>query len=114
MIKRDVVALYLGLRDPRLPWPVKLLSGLIVAYALSPIDLIPDFTPVIGYLDDVILLPLAILGVVHLIDRKLMAEWRRAAEAIVERPVSRIGAVLVVTLWLALLGWVLWLMWPRH
>lgn len=69
-IKRDVVALWLAARDPRVPVAAKIVSGIVAAYALSPIDLIPDFIPVIGYLDDVILVPLGILLAIRLIDRK--------------------------------------------
>ena len=68
-LKRDSIALYFAARDPRVPWHVKTLAGLIAVYALSPIDLIPDFVPVLGYLDELILLPLAIAGIVRLVFR---------------------------------------------
>ena len=78
-LKRDAVALYLAARDPRVPWPVKALAGLIAVYALSPIDLIPDFLPVLGYVDELILLPLAIAGVMRLIEPGILAEHRAGA-----------------------------------
>jgi uncharacterized membrane protein YkvA (DUF1232 family) len=100
-VKRDVFALYLGLRDPRVPWAAKALAGLVVAYAVSPIDLIPDFVPVLGYLDDVILLPLGILLVVALIPRPVMDDLRRQAAARLDAklPRSTTAAVVIVALW---------------
>lgn len=76
-IKRDVHALYLAARDPRTPWYAKVLAVCVAGYALSPIDLIPDFIPVVGYLDDAILVPLGILAVVKMIPPEVMAEHRR-------------------------------------
>ena len=111
IIKRDAVALYLATRDPRVPWYAKALAALIAAYALSPIDLIPDFIPVLGYLDELILLPLAIMGVVRLIDPAVMAEHRGRAVQLSERPKSKFGAALIVGTWIfavALVAW--WLM----
>lgn len=99
-VKRDAVALMLAARDPRVPWPVKLLAAAIAAYALSPIDLIPDVIPVIGYLDELILLPIAMWLTVRLIPAELMAELRTSAATIAERPVSRLGAAFIVTIWL--------------
>jgi uncharacterized membrane protein YkvA (DUF1232 family) len=110
-VKHDVVALWLAARDPRTPWYAKA-AACIAAYALSPIDLIPDFIPVLGYLDDVVLLPLAILLVVKLIPPEVMAEHRAAAAASEGRPVSRAGAVAVVALWLAGAVLIAWLLWP--
>ncbi|MEP9389976.1 YkvA family protein [Mesorhizobium sp. KR9-304] len=78
-IKRDVHAVYLAARDPRTPWYAKALALCIAGYALSPIDLIPDFIPVLGYLDDAIIVPLGILAVVKMIPPELMAEHRAAA-----------------------------------
>jgi uncharacterized membrane protein YkvA (DUF1232 family) len=86
VIKRDVHALYLASRDPRVPWYAKALAVAVAAYALSPIDLIPDFIPVLGYLDDLILLPLGILLVVWLIPPEIMAEHRELAAASQEHP----------------------------
>jgi uncharacterized membrane protein YkvA (DUF1232 family) len=78
-VKRDVVALYLAARDPRTPLVAKLAAAAVAAYALSPIDLIPDFIPVLGYLDDLVVVPLGILLVVSLIPPELMAEFRHEA-----------------------------------
>ena len=99
-VKRDVLALWLAGRDSRTPRLAKVLAVAVAAYALSPIDLIPDFVPVLGYLDDVVIVPLGILAVVRLIPPALMAEFRAAA-ALRERPVSRTAAVAIVTAWLA-------------
>ncbi len=112
-IKRDVVALWIAARDPRIPWYAKALCATVAAYALSPIDLIPDFVPVIGYLDDLILVPLGILLAVRLVPADLMVEFRAAADARAARPVSRIAAAVIVTLWVACAVWALWTWWPR-
>ena len=106
-IKRDVLAVYLAARDPRTPWPVRLLAMAVAAYALSPIDLIPDFIPVLGYLDDLLIVPLGILLVVRLIPPELLAEHRAAAARRSARPVSAAAAALMVGLWLAA-GVLLW------
>ena len=99
-VKRDVLALYLAARDPRVPWYAKALAALVAAYALSPIDIIPDFIPVLGYLDDLILLPLGIAAVVRLIPDEVMADLRtQAEERILTRPRSWVGASVVVLLW---------------
>ena len=111
-IRRDVHALYLAARDPRTPWYAKALALAIAAYALSPIDLIPDFIPVLGYLDEAILLPLAIALAVRLVPADVMAEHRAAAARAEGRPVSRAGAAAVVTLWLAAAGSLVWWFWP--
>lgn len=111
-LRRDVVALWLAARDPRVPWPAKAVCAVVAAYALSPIDLIPDAIPVLGYLDDLILVPLGILLAQRLIPAPLMAELRAAADLRVERPVSRIAAVVIVGLWIAATALVLALLWP--
>src|SRR6266480_6223858 len=87
-LKRDVHAVYLAGRDPRVPWHAKALAVAVAGYALSPIDLIPDFIPVLGYLDDLIIVPFGILLVVRLIPSEIMAEHRELAEAAQKRPVS--------------------------
>jgi uncharacterized membrane protein YkvA (DUF1232 family) len=112
-IRRDAVALYLCTRDPRVPWHAKVLAAVIAAYALSPIDLIPDFIPVLGYLDEVILLPLAMAGVMRLIDPAVMAEHRAAATRIAERPVSKSGAALTLAVWAGVAALLVWQFWPR-
>lgn len=103
-LRRDGFALYLALRHPQTPWYAKLAAAGVVAYALSPIDLIPDFIPVVGYLDDLILLPLAIVIVRRLIPASVMAECREQADSRLDRPVSRIGAALIIGLWIAAIG----------
>lgn len=111
--KREVVALWIAARDPRVPWYAKALCAAIAAYALSPIDLIPDFIPVLGYLDDLILLPLGILLAIRLIPADLMAEFRARAHARAERPTSRVAAAVIVGLWVASAALLLWAFWPR-
>ena len=111
-IKKDVVALYIAARDPRVPWYVKLAAAAIAAYALSPIDLIPDFIPVLGYLDEVIILPVAIALVIKMIPAPLLTEFREEAQKRAERPTSRVGALVIVAIWVAALALTLWVFWP--
>ena len=103
-IQRDAHALYMAARDPRTPWYAKALALAIAAYAFSPIDLIPDVIPILGLVDDLILLPLAIVFVLRLIPADVMAESRAAAAAAADRPVSRSAAVLIVFVWLTAIG----------
>ena len=100
-IKRDVHAVWLAARDPRTPWFAKALALVIAAYAVSPIDLIPDFIPVLGYLDDLVIVPLGILLVVRLIPPEVMEEYRESAAKAAERPVSRLAAGVVIAAWIA-------------
>lgn len=104
-LKRDTYVLYLAARDPRTPWYAKLLAGAVVAYALSPFDLIPDFIPVLGYLDDLIIVPMGIALVLRLIPAEVLADCRERAQARGARPVSRVGAVFIVAVWLLIAGW---------
>jgi uncharacterized membrane protein YkvA (DUF1232 family) len=99
-LKRDVAAIALAVRDPRVPWYAKVVGACVVAYALSPIDLIPDFVPVLGYLDDLVLVPLGLMLVLRLIPADVLAEHRAAASALAERPVSRAGAFAVIGVWI--------------
>jgi uncharacterized membrane protein YkvA (DUF1232 family) len=112
-VRRDVVALFLAARDSRTPWYAKALAGLVAAYALSPIDLVPDFIPVIGYLDDLVIVPLGIWLVIRLIPADLMHEFRAAALRMEARPKSRAGAFVVVALWIASTGLLVWWLWPK-
>ena len=112
-VKRDVIAVYLAARDPRTPWYARVAALCVAAYALSPIDLIPDFVPVLGYLDDIVLVPLGILLVVKLIPPELFAEHRARAAEMAARPTSRAGATVIVALWLAVAALLLWWFWPR-
>jgi uncharacterized membrane protein YkvA (DUF1232 family) len=102
IVNRDVCALYLASRDPRIRWSVKLLAVAVAGYAFSPIDLIPDFIPILGYLDDLIIVPLGILLVVRLIPPDIMAELRGLAAASMERPRGRGAAVVIVGIWIAM------------
>ena len=108
-IKRDVHAIYLASGDPLVPWYAKALGVAVAAYALSPIDLIPDFIPVLGYLDDLIIVPLGIALVVRLIPPEVMEKHRALASAAQERPVSFVGAAVIVLIWIAAIGLVGWL-----
>jgi uncharacterized membrane protein YkvA (DUF1232 family) len=106
-IKRDTFALYLGARDPRVPTSVKVLALAVAAYAVSPIDLIPDFIPVLGYLDDLILVPLGIYLVARLVSDEILNDLRRQAESrfAAAPPTSRIAAALVIMIWSVLGLW---------
>lgn len=108
VVKRDILALYLAARDPRVPWYAKAMAAATAAYALSPIDLIPDFIPVIGYLDDLIIVPTAILVTVRMIPAIVMAELRREAENRLagQRPRSFAGAAVIVAMWLVAAAWI--------
>lgn len=110
-IKQDVLALWIASRDSRTPWYVKLIAGAVAAYALSPIDLIPDFIPVLGYVDDLIIVPLGILLVVKLIPAPLMAEYRAAA-AEQSRHTSVGGMIAIGLIWITIAGLLLWWLWP--
>jgi uncharacterized membrane protein YkvA (DUF1232 family) len=111
-VKRDVIAVWIAARDPRVPWYAKVLAASVAAYALSPIDLIPDFVPVLGYLDDVIIVPVGILLTVRMIPHGLMDEFRAEAARREERPTSRAGTFLIVLVWVvALVITARWLRW---
>lgn len=102
-LKREIHALWLAYRDPRTPWLARLLIAFIIAYALSPIDLIPDPIPILGYVDDLILLPLGIALALRLIPGTVMADCReRARELAFDKPSNWkwAGAVVVVVVWL--------------
>ena len=103
-VSHDVVALHLARKDPRVPWYAKVLAVCIVAYAVSPIDLIPDFIPVLGYADDLLILPLGILLVVRLIPPPVLDEYRGQAATMLEQPKGRAAAVVIVVIWLACAG----------
>ncbi len=111
--KTELLALWIAARDPRTPLAARLLALAVAAYAFSPIDLIPDFIPIFGLLDDLVLLPLGVWLAVRLIPAALMVEFRTAARALVERPTSRVAAVLIIALWVALLAGLAWWLWPR-
>ena len=100
-MKREVLALWLVARHPATPWYVKLLALAVTAYALSPVDLIPDFVPVLGYLDDLLIVPLGAALVLRLTPAPVLAECRARAAAMAERPTSRVGLLVMIALWLA-------------
>lgn len=112
-VKQDVVALWIAARDPRTPLAAKLMAGAVASYALSPIDLIPDFVPVLGYLDDLLIVPLGILLAVKLVPGPLMAEFRAAARAREGRPKSTAGLIAIVAIWLAAAALLIWWLWPQ-
>ncbi len=106
-LKQEVFAVYIAARDPRTPWYAKALIFLIVAYTLSPIDLIPDFIPVLGYLDDLIIVPSGIWLAVRLIPAEVMEEARAtAATQSVDRSVRIIGAAIILLIWILAIIWI--------
>jgi len=108
-LKRDVVALWIAARDPRVSWFAKLLAAAVAGYALSPIDLIPDFIPVLGYLDDLLLVPAGIWLVVRLIPAPLMAAFREEAARRSELPTTYGAAAIIVAAWLVSAAALIWL-----
>ena len=115
-LKRDGHAIYLASRDPRVPWHAKVLAIAVAAYALSPIDLIPDFIPVIGYLDELFILPLGIWLVVWLIPDEIMVEYRAQANEAGQHPTSRAGMAAILLVWMVgalTLGWFGYAWWSR-
>ena len=109
-LKKEVYALYLAYRDPRTPWYAKAVAALVVAYAFSPIDLIPDPIPVLGYLDDLVLVPLGVALALRLIPSEVMVDSRTKTEELLRagKPVSWGGVVIVGVIWIALAGLALW------
>jgi uncharacterized membrane protein YkvA (DUF1232 family) len=113
-LKTETLALYLACRDPRVPWYAKALGAAVVGYALSPIDLIPDFIPVLGYLDDLILIPAGIALLIRLVPAAVMAEMReRAGREFAAGMPKSLAAALVVSAWIAAVGIAAWLVLSR-
>lgn len=110
-LKRDIVALWLATRDPRVPWYAKLFAAVVSAYALSPIDLIPDFIPIIGHLDDLLLVPAGIWLTIKLIPEPILKELRLIATQR-ERPTSMGGMALIINVWIGALIMINVLLWP--
>ncbi len=112
MLQREVYALYLAYRDPRTPWYGKAFAALVVAYAFSPIDLIPDPIPILGYLDDLVLVPLGVVIALRLIPAEVMSDSRARAEELLRagKPVSWVGALIIGAIWIGLAGLAIWLM----
>lgn len=105
LLKSETYAMYLAYGDPRMPLHAKMFAALVVGLAFSPIDLIPDFIPIIGYLDDLVVVPLGVALAVRMIPEGLLSESRQRAREMVERgekPVSRTAAAVIVALWLVL------------
>lgn len=115
-VKRDGVTLWFAGKNPHTPWYAKALGVFVVAYALSPIDLIPDFIPVLGYVDDVLLLPVLIWLTIKLLPADVLAECRSQADSWMAsegaKPTSKIGAALIVLIWAAAVGSA-WFWWAR-
>jgi len=114
-LKREVLALSLAYRDPRTPWYARVVIICVVGYALSPIDLIPDAIPVLGYLDDLLLVPLGVALAIRLIPPRVLMESRVAAERQLAagRGPGRVAAALIIVLWIALAVLGAWLVWRR-
>lgn len=114
-LKREVLALSLAYRDPRTPWYARVVIICVVGYALSPIDLIPDAIPVLGYLDDLLLVPLGVALAIRLIPPDVLAEGRAAAGRRLDagQGLGRVAAAVIVVLWLALAALGAWLGWRR-
>ncbi|MGG1516991.1 YkvA family protein [Paenibacillus oryzisoli] len=106
-IKRNVFVLFLAYKDPRVPWYAKLVTALVVAYAFSPIDLIPDFIPVLGYLDDLIIIPLGITLALRLIPQPIIEECRHKAEEIRKngKPKNWVTGAFFILIWIVLAIW---------
>jgi uncharacterized membrane protein YkvA (DUF1232 family) len=103
-LKHETYALYLAYRDPRVPWPAKAFAALVVAYAFSPLDLIPDFIPVLGYVDDLVLVPLGITVALKMIPAQVLAESRVRAEEMLgeDRPRNWVAGGIIIAIWLLL------------
>ena len=110
-LKRAAITLYIAYRDPRTPWYGKAFAAIVVAYAFSPIDLIPDPIPILGYLDDLVLIPLGVMIAVRLIPAEVWSDARARTDEVFDtgKPVTWGGAVLIVITWLALAGLAAWL-----
>lgn len=109
-LKREVYALFIASRDPRVPWYAKVFMGLILAYALSPIDLIPDFIPVFGYLDDLIIVPLGITLALKMVPAQVMSDARKQVEESPQqgKPIIRAGAIIIIVIWVIIFAAVIW------
>jgi uncharacterized membrane protein YkvA (DUF1232 family) len=108
--KMETYAIYLAYRDPRVPWYARVFAACVVGYAFSPIDLIPDFIPVLGYLDDLVLVPAGIAIALRMIPPPVMAECReKARQAIAQgKPINRAAAAAIVAIWLLLAALLIW------
>lgn len=100
-LKRDTYAIYLAYKDPRVPWYVKIFIAFVVAYIFSPIDLIPDFIPILGYLDDLVIVPVGIVLALRMIPKDVMAENRKKAQTMMDqdKPTNWIAAGIIIVIW---------------
>lgn len=107
-LRTEAYALYLAYRDPRVPWHARAFAACVVAYAFSPLDLVPDFIPILGYLDDLVLVPVGVTLALRMMPEGVLEEHRQAArEALAEgKPTNWGGAAVVIAIWLLLVGWV--------
>ncbi|ASJ75315.1 YkvA family protein [Granulosicoccus antarcticus] len=111
-LKQDVVAVYFAARNPETPLLVRCFAIIIAAYALSPIDLIPDFIPVLGYLDDLLIVPLGLFLVIRLLPKDILNDAREKSRAVLSRPQSRAAAIVIIGIWILCLS--LLLLWFRN
>lgn len=112
ILRRDTVAVYFASRDPRTPWYARVLAVVIAVYAFSPIDLIPDFIPVLGYLDDLILIPAGIALTLRMIPAEVMQDARLKADDSIAKPSTWWMTLLIILLWVGVLALVVWLLLP--
>ncbi len=101
-LKTEIYALYLAYRDPRVPWYARVFAACVVGYAFSPIDLIPDAIPILGYLDDLVLVPIGIALAIRMIPAPVLAECRESARRRTDSPVNRTAALMIVIIWILL------------
>lgn len=115
-LKVEAYALYLAYQDSRVPWYARIFAACVVAYAFSPIDLIPDFVPVLGYLDDLLLVPLGIALAVRMIPADVLAEHRERSQEVMKqgKPVNKLAAAIIILIWVALAGLGIWFVWNWH
>ena len=111
-LKAEVLALWIAARDRRTPWPARVIAVLVAGYALSPIDLIPDFIPVLGLLDDLVIVPAGVWLALRFIPEPLMEEFRERAGRLVDRPVSTAATITIVTIWIAALAVLVYVLTP--
>jgi uncharacterized membrane protein YkvA (DUF1232 family) len=108
-LRVEVYALYLAYKDPRVPWYARVFAAVVVAYAFSPIDLIPDPIPVLGYLDDLVIIPLGVALAIRMVPPQVLAECREEARGVEDRSVGKVAAMVVVTVWISLATLAVWL-----
>lgn len=108
-LKKNIYVLYLAYKDPRVPWYAKVFTICVVAYAFSPIDLIPDFIPILGYLDDIILVPLGIMLALKMIPKDVIAECEMKAQEMMNKgkPKNWIAGSIILVIWFLILVWIL-------